>query len=1050
MKRTNSLAVFSGWLALALTGAAGGAEAGRILNATARESGSISGRVQNVVTGQYLNNARVSVKGTELVAFTDQYGAYRLVNVPAGAIVLEVFYTGLDPRQLSLKVSGGETLTQDVSLSSVARYGTDTDVVRLDPFVISSSKETNGQAIATQEQRFAPNVKNVVAVETFGDVTEGNMGEFMKLLPGISAERNAGEISAISVRGLGSDLTKVTSDGNQMPSANVNNSSRIFLFSPVSINNVSRVEVTKVPTPATPADTLGGDINMITKSAFERSGARLTYRVYALINSENITLHKTADVFEKYTYKVLPGFDFDYTLPVTKDFGLVVTGLSTRIVNEQHLSTTTYTAGGTATNASIARPYLSQYALQDGPKITERNSASLRADWRVTPNSVLSLVAQASHWWSYYGTETWTASAGTTGTPTPATGTALSFGDDYVIGATGRGAITMGGGFTDSVSTAVGGNIRYRFDDGRWRLDAGVHRSTAKRTFRAPSYGHFSQLTTVMMVPVRVTFRDINATRPGTIEVFDNNNQRVDISRIENHRLTGATATVRDMRDDLEGGDVNLRRQFEIFSLPTAIQIGGRQRIQEKDTRLQTINWTYNGPDGNAAVAKSAAPYLSKVYAYSDAHYGFHDIPWTSPHLAWDDFQKNPILFSKTPAQIVTEETFRITNSEQIRETVSALYLQTEVRLLKNRLNMVTGVRYEKTKDDGRGPLVDLGAAFLRTAGGSFARNAQGARVRRPEAGAAGSLEELRLTRIERGYHATQGYDGYYPSLHFTYNVTDHLLARLAYARTYGRPDFTQIIPNATVSEKDLDESSYNDPTTVRGTINVRNTALKPWTANNYDLSLEYYTDRGGLVTAGVFVKDISDFFGDAVTIATLDQLETLGVDSRYVGWQLSTRYNGGDARVAGVELNVTQSLGQLGGWGRYFSVFANGTKLQLRGDRDADFSSFIKNSMNWGFTFSRKPFTFMAKWNYRGQKKSDALPSFGPDAYNYTAATTQLDLNLECQVGRRLALFANGMNVWNAPETLLRYGSQTPAYARQFRTTENGAKFTVGIKGSF
>jgi iron complex outermembrane recepter protein len=51
-------------------------------------TGSLSGRVQNVVTGQYLNNARVAVRGTDRVAFTDQSGTYRLVQVPVGTVVL--------------------------------------------------------------------------------------------------------------------------------------------------------------------------------------------------------------------------------------------------------------------------------------------------------------------------------------------------------------------------------------------------------------------------------------------------------------------------------------------------------------------------------------------------------------------------------------------------------------------------------------------------------------------------------------------------------------------------------------------------------------------------------------------------------------------------------------------------------------------------------------------------------------------------------------------------------------------------------------------------
>ena len=58
----------------------------------------VRGRIQNVVTGKYLNNARVAVKGTQITALTDETGAYHLVNVPSGPIVLEVFYTDLDRR----------------------------------------------------------------------------------------------------------------------------------------------------------------------------------------------------------------------------------------------------------------------------------------------------------------------------------------------------------------------------------------------------------------------------------------------------------------------------------------------------------------------------------------------------------------------------------------------------------------------------------------------------------------------------------------------------------------------------------------------------------------------------------------------------------------------------------------------------------------------------------------------------------------------------------------------------------------------------------------
>ena len=139
---------------------------------------------------------------------------------------------------------------------------------------------------------------------------------------------------------------------------------------------------------------------------------------------------------------------------------------------------------------------------------------------------------------------------------------------------------------------------------------------------------------------------------------------------------------------------------------------------------------------------------------------------------------------------------------------------------------------------------------------------------------------------------------------------------RLAFAQTYGRPDFANIVPNSTVTE--------NDPATnpaVPGTINIRNTALKPWTANNYDLSLEYYTKSGGAFTAGVFRKDITNFFGSVTRIATDADLEELNLDDRYAGYQLTTQFNSGDARVTGIEATARHSLAPLGAWGRYFAV---------------------------------------------------------------------------------------------------------------------------------
>lgn len=268
--------------------------------------------------------------------------------------------------------------------------------------------------------------------------------------------------------------------------------------------------------------------------------------------------------------------------------------------------------------------------------------------------------------------------------------------------------------------------------------------------------------------------------------------------------------------------------------------------------------------------------------------------------------------------------------------------------------------------------------------------------------------------------------------------------------RHMGARIFPDIIPRTVVNKADLDEDALNRPDTVKGTLTVRNAALRPWTADNYDLSLEYYTQGGGMFSAGVFVKDINEIFGQEVRLATLSDLNEAGLDPRYVGWNLSTMFNSGDARITGAEINIRQSLRRLGSWGGHFTVFANATKLKLDGHQQASFTSFIPESGNWGASFSGRRLTVTARWNYRGLDRRSAQLVYGPDGYEFYKARVTLDMNMAYQLTSRLSVAASINNVFNTPQTFLRYGSATPDYARQFRLSDYGVQFAVALKGTF
>ena len=1009
---------------------------------SAAAPGTIHGRVQNVATGQYLNNARVSVKGTTLSDLTDESGTFRIAQVPAGTAVLQVFYTGLDPEEISVRITGGGTAVQDVSLTNAALFGKNQGAVKLDAFVVSTGRDTNASSIAVNEQRFAPNLKNVVNTDAFGDVTDGNVGEFLKFLPGITTDTDVNEggtVTTISVRGFSSGMTRVSSDGAQLANTgSAQGNIRTFYFSQVSANNVSRVEVTKAPTPATPADTLAGSVNMVSKSAFERKTAQFNYSASLTGSSQNLSLKRVAFVNDAQVYKIKPGVTFDYTLPVNRNFGVVVTGQSIDRHTDQALNTKTYGTG--IAGATTANPYLQSIRFLEGPRLAFRRSLAVKADWRVATYSVLSASFQTSAFLNQRSPVETAINVGANATPTIAGGKPLTFGPDFTSGATGRGSMTlMGGADFQQLGRTQAGNARYRFDNGAWRIEAGVDYSISIGAVRDSNASppRFRGMAFSYATPVRVEFSNMGDVSPRTIRLFDNNDREVSMFDLKNFRLATAQSTYRDFTDTLESGKLDVRRQLTFLPFPAAAQVGTLTRTQERDVRRYNPIWTYTGPADLSFTAHN--DYRTR------ADPRFRDMQWPSVVKAWSAWQANPTLFTQTPAQVVAAEQFKITNSEYVRERVSAYYAMVEFRPFE-RLTVLGGMRREQTSVDGLGPIFDPTAVWLRNADGSFARTTAGARIRKAEAGAVGSLQELVLTRKERGFRANRLYAGNYPSLHLNYNYSANLIARASFAETYGRPDFTSVIPNTSITELDIN----NDPNAIDGRISVRNPGLKPWSAKNYDLSLEYYTPQGGLFSAGLFRKTIRDFFGTSTIIATAQDLENFDLDPQYLGWEINSTTNGGNARVDGVEFNAQHSLQPFGAWGRSFQVFLNGTKLKLYGSQRSAFGGFVRGTLSWGVNYNHRRFKVVARWNHRGQRLDSVVAALDPNGGVYTIPRTIMDLNTEFRVSPRFSVYANAQNVFAVSDKIERFGDNTPAYARRTSDTNTGVLLTAGIKGSF
>lgn len=991
--------------------------------------GTIEGRVSNVATGDFLNNARITVQGTDFATQSDATGAYRIGGVPAGRITLRVDYTGLDGQESTFDLAPAATARRDFQLTNTLRYGTALETVQLDQFTVSATREMEAGAIAINEQRYAPNIKTVLAADAFGDVTEGNIGEFLKFLPGVMTNFNSvGDANNISLRGFPGASTPVTVDGNRMANAASSSSSRLFELEQVSMTNVARVEVVKSPIPSMAADSLGGTVNLVSKSAFERSHPQLALRGFLAFTGEERSLSKTPGPGARLTPKVRPGFELSYIKPVSENFGFVVNAMSSDQVSRERRSANTWEYAR-ANGASEAAPFLRTYLLRDDPRETMRQSVGFNVDWR----PVKTLTISFGYQWNLYDllTSTNVLNFNTGATP-------ISYASDFTQGRTNAGSTTHTGtliskfGRTNHYTLGA----RYRFQD--WKIDFSSAFSKATNHYRDTSEGFFETLTDRIVTPT-IRYDQNQPWRPGSITLKDGAGAPIDWTKVSSYQLLTAQSIPRTSFDEFTTARLDTRREFTLGPRTAAIQIGGAYRRQVRDRTNDTLSYSFVGADGRAQTADdNEGVIVSDVYSGQNPYWGWpHTIQWPSLEKYYQLYRAHPEYFVlNAPNAWISHAS----NSERIQESISAAYAQGEIKFFHNRLALVGGVRFERTEDKGLGLKRDRDGIYQRDATGKLIRGANN----QPVLITSDPIAQAKLQYLERGTKAAISYHDYYPSVNAVLNLTDNLIVRAGYAKTVGRPDFDNIIPNI-----DVDENESASPGQPGGAIVMRNPALKPWSADNFDLTLEYYFEPTGLASVSVFQKRISNPFVSHVYTLDPALLGQFGLDSIYNGWQLTTTTNGGRGRVSGIELNYQQQLKMLPAWAQGASVFANGTFLDPDGDSESSFENPVKKTGNWGLSYSRGRIGLQLKWNYVGWRYV-STPTFAPDAIRYVSHRIMLDTNFEFRIDRRLSLFFNARNLTHQPTDTRNWSSNSPGYSHPSQRVLVTTRCSVGIKGTF
>lgn len=279
---------------------------------------------------------------------------------------------------------------------------------------------------------------------------------------------------------------------------------------------------------------------------------------------------------------------------------------------------------------------------------------------------------------------------------------------------------------------------------------------------------------------------------------------------------------------------------------------------------------------------------------------------------------------------------------------------------------------------------------------------------------------------------ATQNYTNFLPGLHLKYNATDNFILRAAWTNTLARPNYYNLVPYQDIRPDD--EELYQG-----------NSNLNPTTSMNFDFMAENYFKTIGLVSAGVFYKNINDFIYTFVDESFVDATLTGGAE-----WSRFQPQNGGTATLFGAEIAFQRQLDFLPGALKGLGVYVNYTytKSNAEGIRNGDgeirsdvaLPGTAPHLLNASLSYETKKLVVRASLNYA----HDYVDEIGGSAFSDRFYDRQMfvDLNASYAFTDKLRFFVEANNLTNQP---LRYYQGTRE--RTMQAEYYNARFSAGLK---
>ncbi len=133
-------------------------------------------------------------------------------------------------------------------------------------------------------KRMNHGVVDAISAEEMGKFPDTNLAESLQRITGVAISRSNGEGSQITVRGFGPDFNLITLNGRQMPGTG---NTRSYNLENVSPNGVSELTVMKTARAELPSGGLGATVNIKTARPFDNAGFNFSATGKALTDTSN-------------------------------------------------------------------------------------------------------------------------------------------------------------------------------------------------------------------------------------------------------------------------------------------------------------------------------------------------------------------------------------------------------------------------------------------------------------------------------------------------------------------------------------------------------------------------------------------------------------------------------------------------------------------------------------------------------------------------------------------------------------------------------------------